>query len=164
MRGRWLVNLLLLILVVLLGAAAQRELERSGPGPTLTDLDPGAIAEVVIERPGMPRTRLERTAEGWFLREPLEAPAGAERVARLLQIATAPVRRVLPSHSDLQALGLDPPRLTLTLDGLVLRIGGTEPLAQRRYVGVGDRVVLIDGQHYRDLATPPEGFADASGD
>jgi hypothetical protein len=164
MRGRWLVNLGLLILVVVLGAAAQRELERSGQGPTLTDLDPDAIAEIAIERPGTPRTRLERTAEGWFLREPLEAPADGERVARLLQIATAPVRRTLPSDADPQALGLEPPRLTLTLDGLVLRIGATEPLAQRRYVGVGDRVVLIDGQYYRDLATPPEGLADASGD
>lgn len=163
MRGRWLVNLGLLILVVVLGAAAQRELERSVRGPTLTDLDPSAISEVLIERPGTPRIRLARTAEGWRLREPIGAPADGERVARLLRIAAAPVRRTLTAEADLAALGLEPPRITLSLDGLLLRIGATEPLAQRLYVAAGERVYLIDGQHYRDLTAPPDGWVRARG-
>jgi len=159
MRGRWLVNLILLLLVVVLGAAAQRELERPERGPILTDLDPGTISAVVIERLGAARIRLQRTSEGWRLLEPLEGAADGERVARLLRIAAAPVRRVLPSDAEPQALGLEPPRLTLTLDGLELRIGDTEPLAQRRYVAVGDRVSLIDDRHYHHLIAPAQAYA-----
>lgn len=163
MRGRWLVNLGLLILVVVLGVAAQQELERPGQGPTLTDLNPGDIAEVVIERPGAPRLRLARGDHGWRLLEPIAADADAERVARLLRIAAAPVRRSLPGGAELGALGLDPPRVTLRLDALELRVGDTEPLAQRRYVAVGDRIYLIDDLYYQHLTAPPDGWVRARG-
>lgn len=156
MRGRWLANLVLLVLVVLLGTAAQRELERDAP--RLTGLDPDAITRVRIERPEQPLIALARTGEGWRIGEPDAREADPARVAALLRIAAAAVSRTLPPDAERGPLGLDPPRVRLTLDALTLSFGDTEPLAQRRYVAEGENIHLIDDLWWHLLTAPAESF------
>ncbi|MEA3275779.1 MAG: hypothetical protein U9Q81_10925 [Pseudomonadota bacterium] len=153
MRGRWTVNLLLLILVAALGAAVQRELQGDRHLSTLTDLEPEAIAQIAIERAGAPVIRLTKAAAGWRMEEPYRVAANGGPIEKLVRICATAVHRSFPESAGAQRLGLDPARLRLTLDGLTLRFGGTDPVSQRRYVGIGDQVHLIgDGFHHYLLA------------
>jgi hypothetical protein len=152
--ARWLVNLGLLIVVAVLGAAAYRELgPGAGPLP-LTALDPAQIAAVAIERPGEPAIRLARTPDGWRMEAPYQVAADQARIAKLLQVAAAPVRRSLPPGARPDRLGLDPARVRLALDGTPLRFGDTEPIGHWRYVAVGERIELIDDRFQHRLSAP----------
>lgn len=150
LRDRWLVNLLLLILVLSLGALIRRELEQERRAATLTGLLPERIAEISLERPDLPAIRLARDADGWTMKTPYKVPADAARLGELLGIATTPVYRSLPKGAGAQRLGLDADSPRLTLNGLVLSFGDVDPIAHHRYVAIGEQIHLIgDGfQHH----------------
>jgi hypothetical protein len=160
MRGRWTVNLLLLILVAGLSTAVHIDLERELEAGTLTGLTGSDIAEVVLDRPGNPTITLTRTRGGWRMQAPYEAAADGERVDQLVRIASTPVHRTLPAPADLKRLGLDPPGTRLTLNGLELRFGDLDPIGRRRYLAIGDRVHLIDDGFQHHLIARPEDYVD----
>jgi hypothetical protein len=150
LRDRWLVNLLLLILVVSLGAVMRWELDQERHVATLTGLLPERIAEISLERPDLPAIRLVRDADGWTMKTPYKVPADATRVGELLGIATTPVHRSLPKSADVERLGLDADSPRLTLNGLAVSFGDVDPIAHHRYVAIGEQIHLIgDGfQHH----------------
>jgi hypothetical protein len=158
MTRRWALNLLLLILVAALATLVRRELEVSERISTLTGLEPDQIAEIVLDRPGDPEIRLARTSQGWRMQAPYEVAAEAGRVDQLVRIAATMVHRTLPNAPDAEGLGTDPGRVRLTLDGLGLRFGDTDPLGERRYVAVGDRVHLIDDGFQHHLLAAAEDY------
>lgn len=156
---RWLVNLALAAFAGLLGWLVASDLQRELSSGRLTDLKPAAISRVKLERGSSPPIRLERGEDGWWMRAPIDAPADAEPVRQLLAIARARVRRVLPvDAAAVGRLGLEPPRVRLSLDGLALDIGAAEPVAQRLYVKTSDLIQLIDDQQLPWLLAPPERF------
>lgn len=150
MRDRWLVNLLLLILVIALGALMRWELEQGQRVATLTGLLPERIIEISIERPGEPRIHLAQGADGWRIESPYQVPAQTERIGELVGIATTPVHRSMPKNAGSERLGLNAESLRLTLNGLVLKFGDVDPIGHHRYVAIGDQIHLIgDGfQHH----------------
>jgi hypothetical protein len=154
MTGRWIVNFILLLVVIALGAAARHELATSLTADGLTGLDPERIAEVTIERNGEPAIRLQRTGEGWRMQAPYAVDADAARIDQLVRIAATPVYRSLPETALADHLGLAPERVRLTLDGLALRFGDTDPIDQRRYVAIGDRIHLINDGFQHHLLAP----------
>jgi hypothetical protein len=152
---RWLVNLLLAAVAAWLALLALGEHRRVEQAGRLTPLDPGRIERVELRRVNEPPLVLERDDGQWWMREPIAAPADADAVARLLPVAAAHSGRVLPAAAaDLDGLGLGAPVLHLRLDGLELRFGATEPIADRRYVQVGDLVHLVDDSYLAGLLTP----------
>ena len=160
MRRRWILNLLLLILVAALSTAVRQDLELELEVPTLTGLTPGDIAEVVLERPEAPAIRITRSPEDWRMEAPYKAEADGTRMDQLMRIASTPIHRTLPYAAGHQQLGLDPPGVRLTLDGLELRFGDLDPVDQRRYVAIGDQVYLIDDGFQHHLIASPEDYVD----
>ncbi len=160
MRARWAVNLALLILVAVLGALAQREIEQERRILTLTGLDPARIDEIGLERPGKPSIRLLRDGSGWRMESPYQVAANAVRIARFTGIAATPVHRSLPETAAAERVGVEPGRVRLTLDGLVLRVGDIEPIDQRRYVAVGGQIHLIDDGFHHHLVAAAEDYVD----
>ncbi|WP_462319965.1 DUF4340 domain-containing protein [Halochromatium sp.] len=154
---RWLINLSLALIAVLLAFIAVRDVQYQVSSGRLTDLDPERVSSILLQRSAVPVIRLERGDHGWQMRSPIEAPADVEAVERLLRITQARVERVLPADATAAGrLGLDPPRVRLSLDGLTLNIGERDPIGHRRYVMIGDLVQLIDDQHLPSLLAPPE--------
>jgi hypothetical protein len=154
MNPRWAVNLVLLMLVAALAAAMRHELASERRAGTLTGLDPNRITQVEIQRAGQPVIHLIRTAEGWRLESPYAVAANDAKVDQLVQIASTPVFRSLPESGRPERLGLAPARIRLTLDGLALRFGDTDPIGHRRYVAIGDRIHLIDDGFQFHLLAP----------
>lgn len=172
---RWLINLALLALLALLLFAVRIDQRETLRASTLTALAPEAVTRIVLERAGEPAVRLRRRDTGWEMTEPFAVPVIADAVAALLPVARAPVTRTLPvAGLDLAELGLERPPVRLRLDGLELRFGSTEPVADRRYVQQGDTVHLIDDRYLPRLLTPaadlisrrllPPGFSPGLGD
>ena len=120
----------------------------------------------VIARPedgGRYRTvRLERTAGGWRITQPLSAEADSERVASLLSSAqSASLNRVVEdSAADLSVFGLEEPQLTLELfppgpdSSLKLTLGNKNPTGSYIYASSASkpaRVILLNNWLLSDL-------------
>jgi hypothetical protein len=160
MRARWWVNLVLLLVVSGLALAIRLEAVRGASPPTLAGLDPADLRLISVERTGEPRVRIERTGDGWRLREPMDTDADLGQVDKLLRVLSAPVHRSFPEQAAAPAeLGLEPPRIVVRLDGLKLAFGSLDPVTQRRYVAADGLVHLIDDGFYAPLIAPPLDYA-----
>ena len=156
MTARWIVNLLLLLLLGLLALAIRHELTVVGQPPTLAGIDVADLRLIEVERVGEPLIQLERTPDGWRMREPIAIDADQGRIDQLLGIVAAPVQRsFLAQSAALDELGLAPVKLSLRLDGLTLAFGGLDPVGQRRYVSADGLVHLIDDRYQHLLIAPP---------
>jgi len=163
MSQRAAVNLGLAALVLALGALAyfRPGVERGPAHAPLSSLDADSVSRLRIVRGGGHEIRMERTAEGWQMRQPYDQPADPARVGRLLAILGAPSERELtPDPAGLAAYGLARPSARLEANDEVLEIGGTEPLGGHRYVRFQGRVHLIDNASVYLLLTQPEFFLD----
>jgi hypothetical protein len=151
--------LLLLLAVVGMALSIRFEVARDSTPERLAGLDPAALSLVALDRSGEPKLSLERTPEGWRLREPFDVDAEQAQVDRLLDVLAAPVYRTFPESSASRAeLGLEPPRIKLKLDNLLLGFGGLDPVGQHRYVGADGLIHLIDDRYYPTLIAPPVDF------
>lgn len=156
MRRRWLVNLGLLAVALLLGLGMQRELTGERNRPVLAGIDPADLTVVEVLRDGEPTVRLERDPNGWRMRAPVNADADTRHMEKLLAILAAPVHRTFPAKSaDLEQLALAPAKVRLQLDALTLSFGGLDPISQRRYVAAEGLVHLIDDRFQHLLIAPP---------
>ncbi|MCP4044272.1 MAG: DUF4340 domain-containing protein [Gammaproteobacteria bacterium] len=161
MSSRTLINLILLLGVAALAAISLFEpgIEKPSAPLTLTDLDPNSIRMVTIRREGQPDILLEKDADRWQLREPLQLPGNTFKVTALLEVLTTESHSRLPATDlELQNFSLKPPRVSLTLDGLHLEFGDTAPLSGNRYVRLGDTVHLISDTFFYHLIAAPADF------
>lgn len=150
MRGRWktLLGSLALVVLVLLAWAQWRADRAAAPGTLLT-IAPPRIDRIDIALPGQPAQHFVRRDGHWWRQGNKPKRAGGDGwLDRAAQIAAAPVRRWRPVRDlDLHTLGLEPPRLTLWLNGRRLDYGILTPFQPDRYVRVGDRVAVIPAQY-----------------
>ncbi len=153
---RWLVNLILFLMLLGLAAGVWYVLRVEEAPTSLTGLNPADLKSIEVERVGEPRIRLERTPDGWRMREPMDLDADPDQVARVLRVLSLPVDRSFPAQSAaLGELGLAPPKLLLRLDQTALGLGGLEPLKQHRYVLADALVHLVADDPYPRLIAPP---------
>ncbi|MGD2083875.1 MAG: DUF4340 domain-containing protein, partial [Chromatiales bacterium] len=162
MAPRPLVNLALLAVVLgLLALVWLRPGGNGSPDLRVTGLEPADVHAVRIERGPDSSVLLERVAQGWAMRRPYDLPADGQRVARVLQVLRAVShRRFEPPADRLADYGLERPLVRLEADGVVLELGGTEPIGHLRYVRSGARVDLIDDRYLPALLGRPESFLD----
>jgi hypothetical protein len=160
MRTRWLVNLLLLILVIVLGILVHLELARQHELRALTGLLPDSIREISLERSDLPTIRLILGVDGWRMESPYRVSADAVRIGELVRIAATPVHRSLPKSAGSERLGLTTDSPRLTLNGLVMSFGDIDPIAQHRYVAIGEQVHLIGDGFRHHLIARAEDFVD----
>lgn len=156
MTARWSVNLILLLVLGLLGLVIRHDLGLADRPQALVWTAAADLRLLEVERDGEPTIRLERTPDGWRMREPLEIDADPGHLDKLLGLLAVPVERSFPAQSAaLAELGLEPVKLRLRLDDLTLDFGGLDPLAQRRYVAAQGLVHLIDDRFQHLLIAPP---------
>ena len=160
LRRRWLINLALFGIALALASIARLEQDRSDLDLRLTALAATDIEHLTLLRPGQPTIQLQRQGDDWHMTEPFPAPADATLIHKLLPITSATVHRTLPAAAlDLPQVGLEPALIRLQLDDLELRFGRTEPIANQRYVQIGDMVHLIDDRHLPQLLATAADYA-----
>ncbi len=164
MRARLWLNLALLALVGVLVAVVVFEPGKDPePKPEpLTTRDPDTVTRLKLVRDGDDVIVLEKRDGRWWLTQPWTLPARAFRVEGVLRLLEAESQsRHDLAGLDLAKFGLDRPRASVTVDGeLTIDFGGTEPLAQRRYVRIGEDLHTIIDTFYYQIAATPESFVD----
>ncbi|MGB1579905.1 MAG: DUF4340 domain-containing protein, partial [Nevskiales bacterium] len=161
-------NLLLLAVIAALVLAVVLSQEEDTTAPPLTGLDSEAITEIQIKHPEQAKIRLQKKATQWQLVEPVKGVADPVEVSALTALAYRETSLQYPAAEvNLEQLGLNPPQWTIQLDDTALHFGNKEPLQDRRYVQVGDKVFLASDPpstaldaDYSDLVHPklmPEG-------
>jgi hypothetical protein len=135
----WVAGVALLLGAWLGGSGERRSATAFVPAGPLADVPSASVRAVEVRR-GEQRWRFERDGERWrgvgFDATPAQRKA-LDDALTLLRNA-APERRFdsADEQPDLQAAGLEPPRLSVTIDAAVpLRIdfGGANPLGVSRY-------------------------------
>ena len=145
MQSRTRLNIALVaglaVIAVLFWLAAREE---AGDRPML-DLESAAVERIQALEGERLHWSLVRDGDDWRIEEPLQAPAHPDRVTMMLQLLRAPVRaRYAVEDVELARFGLDEPALTVRVNEHVLILGDGEPVQRRRYVRLGDEVLLVD--------------------
>ena len=150
MNVRTGVNLLLLAAVAALALLAVfGPGEKKGEIARITPLRAADIHEIDIEAANRPKIVLQRDAEDWRMRAPIEVAANEFRVQTVLRLAEAESRGGFDAEDkDLAPYGLDAPAARVTFNDIVVEFGGTEPIDGRRYVRVGARIHLVTDTYF----------------
>lgn len=174
MTGRWLLNGLLLAVCTLLLLLARWQPDAPAGLAERVGLEPAAIARIRLWQRDEPALVLERNGDRWVMRAPLQGAVSASMQERLDALLRAPVSLALAlpaapgqgasERSALLAdLGLDYPWLELELNTKRLSAGAAEPIDRRRYLRVGDTVLLIDDRWLLPLLGAPEDYLPTTG-
>lgn len=143
MKSKWLLNLVLGVLAVALGAVAYytpRDRERGAFA--LSTLAAREVTRIRIERAGTPAAVLESKGGHWRLAAPVAAPAESAQVERLLSILSAQSPQRMPPI-ELGRFDLDAPPLQVTFDAQVFQFGLVSPVTREQYVLTGGAVYAI---------------------
>ncbi|MFQ6021750.1 MAG: DUF4340 domain-containing protein [Acidiferrobacterales bacterium] len=146
MRSRWLLNLGLLALVMLLVVVVLYEdgADNAQPNAPLTTLDTEKINSIRIQKENNDQLRLERNKDGWFLVAPLRARADRLRVQSLLRLAIASSELRRPATSDnIGKYGLDKPKARVWFDNEEIQLGTHHPFKKARYVLYNGELHLV---------------------
>jgi hypothetical protein len=164
MRQRWLVNIALLLVIVVLGGLVFYTLEqdKKPESPKLTDLE--VVQNIHIERADKDAISLMKDALGiWQMTAPFNLPARGFRIERLLQILSARDYKQLEGELNLAELKLDPPLASIKFDQLTIAFGDNSPIGYgQRYVQVNQKVYLLTDDIYDLLNGDALAFASLS--
>ena len=164
MYKRWLINIVLLILVIVLGLFVFYTLEQNKPieKPGLTDLKPIEVQSIHIERSGkQPITLLKEASGSWQITSPFELPANKFQAESLLQILSLRGYNKIDS-SNLAEFKLDVPAVNIKFNKLTVAFGNSSPLNHQRYIQIDDNVYLIRDTWYYYLTGDALAFTSLS--
>ena len=160
MKSRMLLNVLMLAVITILGAIAWFK-----PGKTvqetipLTRVDASALTTLTLRNAEI--LVLDKKDGRWSLVSPFVAPANQNRIAQLLDIAHVSSEARYPvKPNELSRFELDKPKASLTLGGIDLDFGGTDPINMNRYVKVGDTLHLVKDNFYHHLTAGATDYVD----
>ena len=142
-KSRLLLNVALL--VALLGLALYayfRSADESKPEIRITQLSRNQIDRVRIERHNAADTEMEKRDGNWHMLRPYNTRVEQLQVDRLLDISSATASEQL-AHENLSRYGLDPARLTVTLNEQAFTFGNINEITNEQYLATGDSVYLV---------------------
>jgi hypothetical protein len=155
MFNRWLLNLGLFLLVLLLGLAVYylRTTEQQAPATPLTQLKPEDIERARILFADGDEVRLQKQTQRWVLVTPVQARVSQAMISNLLTLATANSELQWPASADnLKKYGLDAPKLRIWLDDVEVSVGAEHAFKDARYVLHDNQVHLVSARHVTPAA------------
>lgn len=144
MARRWWLTLLLLVIVAGLAAVAWLDPGGTDRTPRLTGLQAEDVGHLRIQRRSREPLELRRSTDGWALLAPAQLPASAFHVEQVLALLERPVEASYKlAELDREEIGLEPPRVRISVDGEELLFGVSHPMGNRRYVQYRDRIHMV---------------------
>ena len=89
---------------------------------------------------------LKKSANYWYLTEPLYARADPLKVDKVLDVLSAKSNIYFPLV-DLDSFGLSNPNMQLVIDRETFNFGGLAPVTNQQYVTTGDNIYLISPRY-----------------
>jgi hypothetical protein len=162
MRKRWLINIVLLCVIVILGGLVYytTEQEKANQQLTkLTKLDPNKVQLIRIERADKAKISLMKDkSEIWQMLTPFQLSANMIHINRLLQILSDRKYKEL-DVSKLAELKLDPPLAKVTFNKFTIAFGDSSPMRDhKRYILIDNKVYLVTDNFYNSLTQNATSF------
>jgi hypothetical protein len=146
---RLLINLVLIVMIAGLAYAGFHFEPGSSTDTkaTISELRPDDVHSIEIQS-GDLHLRLQRSAQGWDLETPINWPAYATNVGRLLSILNLETSALADATDvDLAQLGLQQPKASIRFNDSLLQFGTTNNIGERRYVMLDTRLYLLPDVH-----------------
>ena len=162
MQKRLLINLLLLLVALILGAIVIFEpgKDEQPEAVRLTELDETAIDRFTLKNDSG-EIAFEKREGHWWLTAPFSAPANDIRVGQLLAISHAASATHYPLDTeDLPKFELDKPKASITLGQVKMVFGGVDPIDLRRYVWVDKTLHLVDDDFSHHISAPATDYVE----
>jgi len=152
MHARNLLNLALVAVAIFLGLAVYFKpglQPEPAPQPLTTLHGQEQASSIHIERLTRDPLSFTRRDDRWYLANAeQELPASKFQLQALLRLLDATSTSHYSAGTvDLEALGLEPPQVTVTIDDVKILLGNTEPLGNRRYALIDGTVHLIEDRY-----------------
>ena len=146
---RWGINALLIIVIIGLLIVVQRPRDESpSPSSHLSTLAKNQIQTLKIQYVDK-HIEMQKQGERWFITQPLNIAADAERVDALLNLLDDTSINLYDSAGlDLTPYHLDTPRAILQLNEQPIEFGDTNPVTGQRYMLVNKQLTLSDDVYY----------------
>lgn len=159
MKGKVLVNLFLVALVLALGLwMTTKSGNEGGPVARLSTLQPDGVKVIRIARDGLPEIVLERDGKRWKQTAPFPARTDGAQAGRLLDLLAAQSQRSFPAE-DLARFALDKPFARVVVGTQEFAFGTQNTLTQEQYVLTGNRVHLVSPVYAYGLPTRADSLA-----
>lgn len=159
---RWLVNGLLALVIGISLLLGYRDLVQSDSEATnpITGLKPSDISSVTIQLADK-RIVLRKSTEQWLIESPIQWPARSVTLERILGIASSQSEAsIAVAGIDLATLGLQHPKVILSLDDTRFFFGTTNNIGNRRYLKTGTTIYLLADVHLPFLIQGVIGLVD----
>lgn len=162
MQSRWFLNAVLLAIIAVLSTLVFLEpgTEKKTSAPLLS-LSKETLNSVTLQN--QVALQFEKKEGHWYLVSPFPAPANDVRIGQLLEIVdTVPEAQYpIKPEDNLGQFGLEPPNvITLTLNGMTVYFGGTDPIQMHRYVKIGNTLYLVNDHFSHHLTASPADYVD----
>ncbi|MFA9421523.1 MAG: DUF4340 domain-containing protein [Gammaproteobacteria bacterium] len=159
---RWLVNGLLALVIGVSLLLGYRDRVQSGSEARnpITSLKPADVMSVTIQL-GDKRIVLRRSADQWLIVSPLQWPAHNITLQRILGISVSEAETSIAATGiDLSALGLQDPKVILSLNDTRIFFGTTNNISDRRYLMTGTTIYLLADIHLPFISQGIAGLID----
>tara|TARA_B110000971_G_scaffold216580_1_gene251836 strand:- start:388 stop:1284 length:897 start_codon:yes stop_codon:yes gene_type:complete len=161
MKGRWIVNTLMFILL-LGGAIFAFTLNDKAPEKStryeISNLKLSDFNEININFPGRAKTSFKLSKNGWKMTSPYQTRADEFYVYRILSLLAAKSSEKL-SADDLGKYGLDQPRLKITFSSPTLNeeflFGNYNPITEDQYLFYSGNIFIISGGYSETASYEP---------
>ena len=164
MKSRWLVNILLLVLVLGIGAFIKFRPQQAvvkQAAYELTSLKLATFTKVSVEFPAKAPVAFEKIDGYWYLEKPYKARADQRLVMRILSLLAAKSAQKFQA-ADLTQFGLDQPKLKLKFDNEEFIFGTFNPVTSEQYVAYQNNVYLLPVNYAENAQSPIEEYLDKS--
>ncbi|MDM8562382.1 DUF4340 domain-containing protein, partial [Candidatus Marithioploca araucensis] len=154
MRQRWLLNIILLGVTLLLSVSVFYTIEQEKPIelPQLTDLKAEQVQNIHIERKDNKPIFLKKDKFGWQMTTPYLLPASRFRATQLLDIlSTRNYKELKIDKLNLAKVKLEPPLLSVKFDTLTMAYGDRSPIDGRRYILINQKKVYLFADTLYDI-------------
>jgi len=164
MKSRWLVNILLLLIVLGVGAFIKFRPQQETVSATsyeVSSLRLNAFERITIEFPAKAPISFEKIDGYWYIAKPYKARADQKLVMRILSLVAAKSAQKFPA-TDLAQFGLDQPKLKLKFDDAEFVFGTFNPVTSEQYVAFNNEVYLLPISYAESAQSPLEEYLDKS--
>jgi len=168
MRYRWLINLSLLGIALILSifVVFTPNDENGEETPKLTELDAEKVQYIRIEHADKEKKTLEfqKDEQGiWQIKSPLDLSANRFRMDNILRILSSQQYKKLTELPPLEEVKLNPPQVRVQFNDLIVDFGDISPIDDtRRYIKIGESVYLVMDMVYHFLMDSAPSFVNLS--
>jgi hypothetical protein len=167
MRHRWLINISLLAVALILSIFVffTPEDEEKKETPPLTTVDSEKVHRIRIERQEEPKIlEFEKDGNGiWQIKSPLVLPANRFKIESLLRILSSQQYKKLTELPALDEVKLNPPQVRVQFDDFTIDFGDVSPIeTTQRYIKMGESLYLIMDTVFHFLKDDAPSFVNLS--